>query len=171
MKCREVKKALVAYQDGEVMRRSASSSTPTWPAVQLCERELVAVGSGRRRLAESLKSAAAQALLRHRRGVGCRRRSPKWRRAWCAHAPPDSPVTSQRRPPHELRWRVALGTPRRGAGRGRDRRSAQFAGCGGRFLRRRVQHPLRPAGDAGYCPRASRRKRSLRWAQDRSAPG
>jgi hypothetical protein len=116
MKCREVKRALVAYQDGEVMPSERTLIEAHLAGCASCERELAALGSGRRRLAGSLKSAAAQAAP-----------SPE---AWshlqeklAAEAP--SPGDTRRAThgatkltrylrtgdhPMKLRWRIALGT-------------------------------------------------------------
>ena len=112
MKCREVKKALVAYQDGEVMPSERTLIDAHLAGCASCERELAAVGSGRRRLAESLKSAAAQAAP-----------SPQaWGRlqATIAEEAPAPGATHRAARltrylrkgdrPMKLRWRVALGT-------------------------------------------------------------
>ena len=112
MKCREVKRALVAYQDGEVMPSERTLIDAHLAGCTSCERELAAVGSGRRRLAGSLKSAAAQAAP-----------SPQ---AWGqlqAKIAQEAPASGAPRGaakltrylrkgdrPMKLRWRVALGT-------------------------------------------------------------
>ena len=61
MKCREVKKALVAYLDGEVMPSERTLIEAHLAGCGSCERELSALSSSRGQVTGSLKTMAAQA--------------------------------------------------------------------------------------------------------------
>jgi anti-sigma factor RsiW len=62
MKCREVRKALVAYLDGEIMPSERTLVDAHLAGCDSCARELATLGSSRRTLAGSLKTMAAQAI-------------------------------------------------------------------------------------------------------------
>jgi anti-sigma factor RsiW len=61
MKCREVRSALVAYLDSEVMPSERTLIEAHLAGCGSCERELSALSSSRRRVTGSLKTMAAQA--------------------------------------------------------------------------------------------------------------
>jgi hypothetical protein len=61
MKCREVKEALVAYLDGEVMPSERTLIEAHLAGCESCERELSALASSRSQVAGSLKTMAGQA--------------------------------------------------------------------------------------------------------------
>ena len=61
MRCKDVKEALAAYLDGEVMPSERTLLDAHLGGCESCRRELSELTSGRRRVAESLKTMAAQA--------------------------------------------------------------------------------------------------------------
>src|SRR5450759_116055 len=105
MKCREVKEALVPYLDCEVWRSERTLMDAHLAGCESCERELGALSSSRRRVAGSLRNAAAQASpsaqawsrLQERLAAEARgeQRRPSLR-------PRRGRLT-------KLRWRIALG--------------------------------------------------------------
>jgi hypothetical protein len=105
MNCREVRKALVAYLDGEVMPSERTLIDAHLAGCKSCERELAALGSSRRQVAGSLKSVAAQAAP-----------SPQARSQLQAKLAEESRDANKRTNPlrkgdrpMKLRWRIALG--------------------------------------------------------------
>jgi hypothetical protein len=106
MKCPEVKNALVAYMDGEVMPSERTLIESHLAGCESCERELSALSSSRRMVAASLKTMAVQATpLPH-----------AWAHLRATIAKDGAGAEKQHRSHGKgehtmrLRWRVALGT-------------------------------------------------------------
>jgi len=106
MKCREVKEALVAYLDGEVMPSERTLIEAHLAGCASCEKELSALGSSRGQVTDSLKTMAAQAspspqAWSHlqasiaKEAGGAKKHTHSLRRG-------DRPM--------KRRWRIALGT-------------------------------------------------------------
>ncbi len=121
MKCREVRSALVAYLDNEIMPSERTLIEAHLAGCGSCERELSALGSSRRRLTDSLKTLAAQAApsrqaLSHlqARLVEEVRTPPHRLTGWVTRSAPDErPATRfYRQGDHRMkkRWRIAFGT-------------------------------------------------------------
>jgi hypothetical protein len=108
MKCREVKGALVAYLDGEVMPSERTLIEAHLAGCESCEKELSALGSSRGQVTDSLRTMAAQAapsphawshlqarIAEDAAGAGAKKHTYSLRRG-------DRPM--------KRRWRIALGT-------------------------------------------------------------
>ncbi len=106
MKCREVKKALVAYLDGEVMPSERTLIEAHLAGCESCERELSALGSSRGQVTNSLKTTAAQAAPSPQAWSHLQARLAE--DAGGATKPTHSLRKGDR--PMKRRWRIALGT-------------------------------------------------------------
>jgi hypothetical protein len=101
MRCKEAKKILVAYLDGEVMPSERTLLEAHLAGCGRCERELATLGAGRRQVGDSLKTMAGQvspcpdALARLQTAL--------------AH---DSRVRAERQGERgmKLRWKIAVAT-------------------------------------------------------------
>jgi hypothetical protein len=106
MKCREVRGALVAYLDGEVMPSERTLIDAHLGGCESCSRELATLGSSRSTLAGSLKTMAAQASpspqawIHLQASLAQQARSPEKTTRFLRKG--DRPI--------RLRWRIALGT-------------------------------------------------------------
>jgi hypothetical protein len=106
MKCREIRKALVAYLDGEIMRSERTLIDAHLGNCDSCSRELATLGSSRSTLAGSLKTMAAQvspspqAWIHLQASLAQQARSPEETTRFLQKG--DRPM--------RLRWRIALGT-------------------------------------------------------------
>jgi hypothetical protein len=101
MRCREARRTLVAYLDGEVMPSERTLLESHLAGCPRCEQELATLGGGRRRVTESLRSVAAQASP-----------SPRALARLQAALDNDRPIHDQRLGEQRmrLRWKIAYGT-------------------------------------------------------------
>ena len=106
MKCREVKKALVAYLDGEVMPSERTLMEAHLAGCASCEKELSALGSSRGQVTDSLKTMAAQAAPSQQAWSHLQARIAE--NAGGAKKHTHSLRKGDR--PMKRRWRIALGT-------------------------------------------------------------
>jgi hypothetical protein len=100
MKCREVKKALVAYQDGEVMPSERTLMEAHLAGCRSCEQELAALNSSRGKVTDSLKSMAGEATP-----------SPQaWNHLQARIEAKTVEKNARGGRTMKLRWRIAFGT-------------------------------------------------------------
>jgi hypothetical protein len=111
MKCREVKQALVAYLDGEVMPSERTLVEAHLAGCPECERELSALASSRGTIAGALRTLASEAEPSPQAWAHLESRlTEESRGADPGVATGVTPLLRKGARPMRLRWRIALGT-------------------------------------------------------------
>ena len=105
MKCREVRKAFVAYLDGEVMPSERTLIDAHLAGCDSCARELATLGSSRRTLAGSLKILAGQASPSPQAWIHLQARLAEEARS----TEKTTRLLRKGDRPMRTRWRIALG--------------------------------------------------------------